>query len=98
MQELNGEQLSKIEELNLQVESARKHFLEVAPTEGLNSEIAREAIRAYQDLLQILATQQENRDLWYNTEVYNTYVEAAKINPEYQEMVDSAQEDLDMLQ
>lgn len=98
MPEFNDEQLSKIEELNLQVESAQKHFLEVAATEGLSSEIAREAIGAYHDLLQILAAQQDNRDLWFCAEVYKTYVEATKINPEYKVMVDSAQEDLDILQ
>ena len=98
MPELNDEQLFEVEQLNLQVETAQKHFLEVAKTEGLSSEIAKEAIGTYHDLLQILAAQQDNRDLWFCTEVYKTYVEAAKINPEYQDMVGSAQEDLDMLQ
>ncbi|PIT97095.1 hypothetical protein COT77_03195 [Candidatus Berkelbacteria bacterium CG10_big_fil_rev_8_21_14_0_10_41_12] len=93
-----GVEADGTERLIARVESAEKHFLGIVATEGPDSEIAREALGTYHNLLQILAGEKVDRDFWFNTEVYNTYIKAAKINPIYQDIADSAREDLEMLQ
>jgi hypothetical protein len=78
-----------------QIITAEDRFLEAAK-EGL-TEKARETIGVYYDLLQNLADKYKgtDRDLWFCKEIYEIYVKAAKINPAWQVMVDSALEDLE---
>jgi len=86
------------EKLEAEIEAAKAQFLEVAKTEGSTSEIAISAVVIYHDLLQVAAESQEDRDRWLCTQILNTFIAANAVNPEYQEMVDSSREDLDMVQ
>jgi len=91
-------EISEAGQLEVKMEAAKTHFLEIATTEGPASEIAITAVGIYHDLLQTVAESKEDRERWLGTEILNTYIAANAVNPEYQEMVDLSREELDMVE
>lgn len=88
-------------EMDREIENAKQHFVDIAKTEGPESQVAIEAVGAYHDLLQQAANLKYDgavdRDIWLSEMMLKAYQEAAQNNPAYNGMVADAQYDLEMI-
>jgi len=77
---------------------ALAEFLNIARTDGPESQLACDVVGRLHEILQNEAAGKgEEREIWYNTRVLAAYIDAAKINSAYDEMARDAKDDLNMV-